>query len=87
MKVKLKILECVNFNFFMLYLLVFELSVACSGPEFELHYIIYITLHYIIDHITGIAHVSNIVALTRWCNLCRPENACHAPKNATANLH
>jgi hypothetical protein len=26
MKVKLKILESVNFNFFMLYLLVFELS-------------------------------------------------------------
>ena len=36
MKVKLKILERVSLNFFMLYMLVFEVCLACSGAEFEL---------------------------------------------------
>ena len=43
MKVKLKILECANLSFLMIYLLVFLiLSVACSGAEFKLHYISYL---------------------------------------------
>ena len=34
MKVKLKMLEYVSLSFFMLYMLVFEIFIACSGAEF-----------------------------------------------------
>ena len=40
MIVKLKNLECVKFYFFLLYLLVFEFCLACSGAE--LNYVILI---------------------------------------------
>ena len=66
MKMKLKILEHVNFSFFMFYLLVFEL---CPQHVLGLSLFTYITLHYPTqDVINQDVHV--IIQLTSWRSLC-----------------